>query len=155
MLKMGIATNRNIPANRRSSNRRPMIRTLIALFGAPTAWVMQMSLTEPIAAYACYPHQVPLPAPLWVELSLILAIISLVCLAAGLFSGYIAWAFWRQTDSTRAAVAGTNHGRGAVVDAGQNHFLAMIGLMSSSLFIIAIIFTCCAVFLVAPCSAWT
>jgi hypothetical protein len=155
VLKMGIATNRNIPANRGSSDRRPIIRTLIALFGAPTAWVLQMSLIEPIAAYACYPHQVPLPAPLWVEFSLILAIISLVCLAAGLLSGYIAWAFWRHTDDTGAAVAGTDHGQGAVADGGQNRFLAIIGLMSSSLFIIAIIFTCCAVFLVPPCSAWT
>jgi hypothetical protein len=131
-----------------------MVRTLIALFGAPTAWVIQVSLSEPIAAYACYPHEVPLSAPLWVELPLILAVISLVCLAAGLLSGYIAWALWRQTDSIGAAVAGTNHEQGAVVDAGQNRFLAMIGLMSSSLFIIAIIFTCCAVFLVPPCSAW-
>ena len=80
MLKMGIATNQNTPANRRSSNRRPMIRTLIALFGAPIAWVIQMSLSEPIAAYACYPHQAPLPAPLWVELSVILGAIGLVCL---------------------------------------------------------------------------
>lgn len=154
---MGIATNRNIPASRGSSDRRPMVRTLIALFGAPIAWVIQMSLSEPIAAYACYPHQVPLPAPLWVELPLILAMISLVCLAAGLLSGYIAWAFWRQTGDTNdtgAAVGGINHGQGAVVDGGQNRFLAVIGLMSSSLFIIAIIFTCCAIFLVPPCSAW-
>jgi hypothetical protein len=151
---MGIATNRNIPASRGSPDRRPILRTLIALFGAPIAWVIQMSLSEPIAAYACYPHQVPLPAPLWVELPLILAMISLVCLAAGLFSGYIAWAFWRQTDVTGAAVAETHHGQGAVVDGGQNRFLAVIGLMSSSLFIIAIIFTCCAIFLVPPCSAW-
>jgi hypothetical protein len=155
VLKMGIATNQNIPANRRSSDRRPMIRTLIALFGAPIAWVIQMSLSEPIAAYACYPHQAPLPAPLWVEVSVILGAIGLVCLAAGLLSGYVAWIFWRQADGKAAAVAETNDSRSAVVDEGQDRFLAMTGLLSSSLFVIAIIFTCCAVFLVAPCSAWT
>ena len=83
-----------------------MTRTLIALFGAPTAWVMQMSLSEPIAAYACYPHQVPLSAPLWVELSLILGTVSLACLTAGLFSGYVAWTFWRYTGGSSGGGAG-------------------------------------------------
>jgi hypothetical protein len=167
---MGSAANRNTPVKHRSSDRHPMARTLIALFGAPTAWVMQMSLTEPIAAYACYPHEVPLSAPLWVELSLILGTVSLACLAAGLFSGYVAWTLWQyaggvsgtsagsseggSAGSTAKAATGINGSQGAVVDGGQNHFLAMIGLMSSSLFIIAIIFTCCAIFLVPPCSAW-
>ena len=32
----------------------------------------QMFLSESIAAYTCYPHQVPLPAPLWVNLPAIL-----------------------------------------------------------------------------------
>jgi hypothetical protein len=139
-----------------------MARKLIALFGAPAAWVMQMSLSEPIAAYACYPHEVPLSAPLWVELSLILGTVGLACLAAGLFSGYVAWTFWRYTGGssgrgaggTASAATGISGSQGAAVDGGQNHFLAMIGLMSSSLFIIAIIFTCCAIFLVPPCSAW-
>jgi hypothetical protein len=85
----------------------------------------------------------------------ILGAIGLVCLAAGLFSGYVAWMFWRQADSKAAAVTGANDGRSVVVDGGQDRFLAMTGLLSSSLFVIAIIFTCCAVFLVAPCSAWT
>jgi hypothetical protein len=71
-----------------------------------------------------------------------------------LLSGYVAWIFWRQADSKAAAVAETNDSR-SVVDEGQDRFLAMTGLLSSSLFVIAIIFTCCAVFLVAPCSAWT
>lgn len=155
---MGPGTNGSTSVKYPPSDRHPIARTLIALFGSPTAWVTQMSLSEPIAAYACYPYQVPLSAPLWVELSLILGMISLVCLAAGLFSGYVSWTFWQYTGGSAgdavATARGTNDSQGAAVDAGQNRFLAMIGLMSSSLFIIAIIFTCCAIFLVPPCSAW-
>jgi hypothetical protein len=129
-----------------------MRRTLLGLFGAPAAWVAQMSLTQPIAAYACYPHQVPLSAPLWVDLPAILAIISLVCLAAGLFSGYVAWNSWRRT---RHQLARDGNGEHVIeADEGQTRFLAMLAMMSSFMFIVAIVFTGCAVLLVSPCSAW-
>ena len=158
---MDFVTNQNASERcraerHRSPYRNSMLKTLVALFGAPLGWIIQMSLSEPIAAYACYPHEVPLSAPLWVELPAILAAISLVCLAAGLFSAYVAWTFWRQASSARINVMqhGSDRG-GALVDGGQNRFLAMIGVMSSTLFVIAILFTCFAVFFVSPCSAWT
>ncbi|KIO50415.1 hypothetical protein [Nitrosospira sp. NpAV] len=128
-------------------------RTLLALFGAPAAWVTQMSVSEPIAAYACYPHLVPLSAPLWVNLPAILAAISLICLLGGLISGYVAWTSWRRTGHR---FSGTDTGEAVFeVDGGQALFLAMLGIMSSFVFIVAILFTGCAVLLVSPCSAWT
>jgi len=108
-----------------------------------------MSISEPLAAYGCYPHQVPLTAPLWVNLSAILIAISLICLAAGLVSGYVAWDSWR-----KLAKSGSN-AQVFVVDEGQTQFLAMLGVMSSFIFIAALIFTFCAVLLASPCSAWT
>ena len=157
---MSFAANQSASEKYRTPHRHSMGRTLLGLFGAPAAWVMQMSLSEPLAAYACYPHRVPLSAPLWVELPMILAIISLVCLAACLLSGYVAWTSWRQMSNRSNVIGNTvarraaNDARGAGVDEGQTRFLTMLGMMSSSLFTIAIIFTGCAVFLVPPCSAW-
>ncbi len=139
--------NRTLPRSSVST-----LRTLLALFGAPLFWVAQMSLSEPLAAYACYPHQVPLPAPLWADLSLILAMISLICLAGGLLSGYVAWNLWRQA-SHRPGVTGAGE-QALDVDGGQTRFLARLGTMSSFVFIVAILFTACAVLLVPPCSAW-
>lgn len=127
-------------------------RTLLALFGAPLSWVAQMSLSQPLAAYACYPHQVPLPAPLWADLSVILAMISLICLAGGLLSGYVAWNLWRQASPLRGVTGAGEHAFEA--DGGQTRFLARLGTMSSFVFIVAILFTGCAVLLVPPCSAW-
>ncbi|MEO8767639.1 MAG: hypothetical protein ABI363_04785 [Nitrosospira sp.] len=150
-----MATNKQDIAKEHRAPRRSSVstyRTLLALFGAPAAWVSQMSLSEPLAAYACYPHQVPLSAPLWADLSVILAMISLVCLAAGLFSGYVAWDLWRRARQ-RPELAGTG-GQAFEVDEGQTRYLAMLGTMSSFLFIVAILFTACAVLLVPPCSAW-
>lgn len=144
-----------VSQGRRQSRPPWLLKVLVALFGAPGAWVIQMSLSEPIAAYACYPHQAPLPAPLWVELPVILAAISLICLAAGVFSTYVAWIFWLQAGNMKISGGGSEGSQGVVLDGGQYRFLAMMGLMSSGVFVIAILFTCFAVFLVSPCSAWT
>ena len=128
-------------------------RILLALLGAPIAWVTQMSLSETLAAYGCYPHRVPLSSPLWVDLPAILAAISVICLAAGLIAGYVAWGSWRQIShrfaETKTVLSVLE------VDGGQTQFLAMLGIMSSFVFIVAILFTGCAVLLVPLCSAWT
>ena len=148
-----MSATHNTSARHQASYHHPVSRIWLGIFGAPVVWVIQMSLIEPIAAYACYPHRVPLSAPLWAELPFMLAIISLVCLAGGLFSGYIALDSWRQTGhSLRGALQETQV---IEVDEGQTRFLAMLGIMSSFLFIVAILFTSCAVLLVSPCSAWT
>jgi len=126
-----------------------MLRTIVSLFGAPAAWVAQMSLSEPLAAYGCYPHEAPLPTPLWASLPAILITISLACLAAGLVSGYIARGLWKQASTGHAIAAGSGS-----FDGGQGRFLGILGLLSSFVFIIAILFTSCAVILVSPCSPW-
>jgi hypothetical protein len=130
-----------------------MLRTIVSLFGAPAAWVVQMSLSEPLAAYGCYPHETPLPAPLWASLPAILVAISLACLAAGLISGYIAWSSWRRIDYRLRLLKAAPRGS-ASLDEGQGRFLAILGQLSSVVFIIAILFTSFAVILVSPCSPW-
>ncbi|PTQ83396.1 hypothetical protein C8R21_10190 [Nitrosospira multiformis] len=130
----------------------PKVKTLLALFGAPGAWVTQMALTQPIAAYACYPHQFPLSAPLWPELPAILATIGFVCLAGALFSGYIALGSWRSI--SRLTKDPLNKQPAIQKDEGQARFLAMLGMMSSFVFIVAILFNTFAVLLIRSCSAW-
>jgi hypothetical protein len=128
--------------------RESLPRLWTALFGAPLIWVLQMWLSESLAAYACYPHQAPLTVPVWSSLVQILAVISILCLAGGLLSGFIAWADWQ-----RVKAGGDDKG---IADAvrGRRRFLARLGLFSSLLFIAAIIFTGCAVIFVSPCSPW-
>lgn len=121
-----------------------MMRTGIGLFGAPVAWIVQVFLSEPLAAHGCYPYQAPLSAPIWEGLPAMLGAISIACLAVALLSGFVAWGLWRQSEG------------GSVIEAGKgrNRFLAKLSLMSSFIFIIAVIFNICAVLLVPPCSSW-
>ncbi len=126
------------------------IRIGVGLFGAPAAWLAQFSLSEPLAAHACYPYQAPLSAPIWEGLPVILAAISIACLAAALLSGFIAWTLWRQSERKPAGEGGSAIGAGE----GRNRFLVKLSLMSSFIFIVAIIFNICAVLLVPPCSSW-
>jgi hypothetical protein len=131
--------------SRLSSHPYPIspLRLSIALFGAPVAWIAQMSLSEPLAAQGCYPHQAPLSAPLWQELFPLLAAISGACLAAGLLAGFMAWRLCRQT------------GADLMEDReDRSRFLAKLGALSSLIFITAILFTGCAILLVSPCRPW-
>jgi hypothetical protein len=136
------------PAPRR--NRVSMIRTGLGLFGAPVAWLAQFSLSEPLAAHACYPSQTPLSAPIWEGLPVILAAISIACFATALLSGFIAWTSWRQFERK------PDGDEGKIIEAGEGRyrFLLKLSLMSSFIFIVAILFNICAVLLVPPCSSW-
>ncbi len=126
------------------------IRIGVALFGAPVAWIAQFSLSEPLAAHACYPYQAPLSAPVWEGLPVILAVISIACFAAALLSGFIAWTLWRQSERKPAGEGGS----AIEADEGRNRFLVKLSLMSSFIFTTAIILNICAVLLVPPCSSW-
>jgi hypothetical protein len=126
------------------------IRIGVGLFGAPAAWLVQFSLSEPLAAHACYPYQTPMPVPIWEGLPVILVAISIACFAAALLSGFVAWTSWRQY-RRKPAEKGRN-----VIETGEDRdrFLVKLSLMSSFIFIVAIIFNICAVLLVSPCSSW-
>jgi hypothetical protein len=127
----------NVNATRR---RVGPLRLLVALYGAPLAWVAQMSLSEPLAAQACYPGGRPLSSPAWPPLQTTLALISGACLVAALASALVAWSVWRAVRDER--VAGD----------GRPRFLAVLGLMSAGLFVAAVLFTALAVVLIAPCA---
>ncbi len=112
-------------------------RLCIAIIGAPVAWVFQMSISEPLAADACYPHRTPLPMPRWEGLTPLLMVISFVCIVVGVLSGLVAWRSWRQAWPEQPL-----------------RFLALLGVMSSFIFIVAILLTTLANLLVSPCHSW-
>jgi hypothetical protein len=76
-----------------------------------------------------------------------------VCLSFSLIAGYVAWHLWQQTHRSIAEAGSSN--QAIKVNGGQSQFLAMLGVMSSFIFIVAILFTSCAILLVPLCSEWT
>ncbi|HEY8034195.1 MAG TPA: hypothetical protein VIF37_01230 [Methylobacter sp.] len=143
---MNFSLNRD-PSIEVPSSRRSWVSMMwlwLGLFGAPAAWVAQLLLSEPFAAYACYPYQVPLSAPIWKGLPVLLMAISIACFAVALLSGFAAWISWRQFEKDRIIKAGED----------RNRFLVKLSILSSFIFIVAVTFNICAVLLVPPCSPW-
>lgn len=147
------------PAPKRK--RVAALKMLVALYGAPLAWVAQMSLSEPLAAQACYPGSRPLLTPAWAPLQMVLAAVSGAALLVALASAFVAWSVWRATsDEADEGKEGASKGggeersMGKTVDsgAGRTRFLAVLGLMSGGLFVAAVLFTALAVLLIAPCA---
>lgn len=127
------------------------LRLLTSLYGVPLAWVAQMTLSEPLAAQACYPHAVPLSAPLVPHLQLLLAAVTLGALAVGVAIAWLAWSSWcrvRDDPAEKEEIAGRAT---AETGDGRTRFLALMGVMSSVLFLTAIVITSLAVLIVSPC----
>jgi len=117
---------------------------VLDLFGAMAAWIVQVYLCVPLAANACYPYLMPVSEPIWSGLTTKLTLISLSCLAFASWSAGKAWGSWHQL-----VVKADTH----AVDDTINRFLLKISIMSSFIFIVAILFNLCAILLVSPCGS--
>lgn len=117
------------------------------LLGAPTAWSMQELVNVSLAGYACYPHDVPLALPLWPALGSIAAWIEagaiVVCIAASL----VAWLSWRRSRNEKPGDAHQLLGGGD----GRTRFMAMAGMITSVLFLIATALATLGLATVSPC----
>lgn len=125
------------------------LRLLIGLCGAPLAWVAQMSLSEPLSAQTCYPASHPLASPLWPSAHALLLVVSAVCLLAGCVATVVAWQAWRSTrhETTSNAADAMHSG------SGRTRFLALMGVMTSAMFVAAIIFSALGATLMSACGS--
>jgi hypothetical protein len=130
--------------------RLTRLQTLTAMLVAPFAWLMQMGVTEALAAQSCFPHDHPLQAPALRELDGVILAVNLVCLLLGCLGGVVAWRNF--TRLRRARMAGRDGADGET--RGLDWSLACVGVMSSTLFLFALVATDSAVLIVSPCSRW-
>lgn len=125
--------------------------SLAALFfglaAAPFAWNAQLLVGVALSAHACYPRDVPLALPIWSNLWWILLIIDAVGIVLAIAGGLVAFASWRRTFSE---APGSAH---QLLDTGEGRtrFLAMFGLLTSVLFVLAILFGTAANFVIPLC----
>ncbi len=102
------------------------------LLGAPLAWGLQELVNVSLAGYACYPHDVPLAMPLWTNLKAVSlwveAAAFIICIAALI----VAVVSWRRTRDEKPGDAHQLLGSGD----GRTRFMAMAGMMTSTLFLI-------------------
>lgn len=126
--------------------------SLFALFfgivAAPAAWNAQILFSTALSGHACYPRDALLAAPVWSSLWRILLAISLIAIVISVASGATALRSWLRT---RDELAGSGH---HLVDTGEGRtrFLAMFGMLTSLLFLIATLFATSVIFLVPLCT---
>lgn len=119
------------------------------LFGAAAAWSVQSLVNYVVAAHTCFPRLYPLDtptigrAPLW----WITVIVSLVALAIGVLGGLAALRSWRATRHEKGG-----HAHWALeTGEGRTRFMASAGLVTSGIFIIAILVNAASAIVVTPC----
>lgn len=119
------------------------------LFGAAVAWSVQLLVDYVVAAHSCYPRLYPLAtptigrAPLW----WITVIVSVLMLIVGVLGGLAAVRSW---SATRHETGG--HTQWALdTGEGRTRFMATAGLVTSAIFIVAMLVNTAAAITVTPC----
>lgn len=124
-----------------------LLSLVFALLGAPVAWSLQLLVNYALASHACYPHETPLATPLWTSLWPILLSVSVLAIAIGTVTAVIAWRNWQKVQHEHI---GEEHHL-LEVGEGRTRFLAMCGLLTSGMFLLALVFTTINLWLVPLC----
>jgi hypothetical protein len=118
-----------------------------AVLAAPVAWSLEVLVNLAVASPACYPKDHPLTAPLVTGTASALTCVQIAVFAVGI-AGSVASAFcWWRTRGERQGGANTL----VEIGEGRTRFLAMCGLMLSTVFLVAMIFTATAVAMIRLC----
>ena len=117
------------------------------MVAAPLAWNLQLLVNVPIVAHGCYPHDVPLDSPIWSNLGAVNAWVEALSLLICVIAGLVSWRTWLRT---RDEKPGTAH---QLIESGdgRTRFMAMVGMLTSCLFIIAVAFAAATLATVPPC----
>lgn len=117
-------------------SRVPNWSTWFAILAAPLAWSLQLVINASLVGHACYPNDVPLAAPIWNHLGTVSVSIELVALAICLVAGGVGWRNWARSRNEKHG--GLHH----VVESGdgRTRFMALVGMMTSALFLVATAF---------------
>ncbi|HEX7964158.1 MAG TPA: hypothetical protein VF651_00455 [Gammaproteobacteria bacterium] len=120
---------------------------LFGIFAAPFAWTLQLMVGSAVAGHACFPGDRPLDTSMWADPRGIL----LVTDAAGILLAAVALlvsaAAWARVHKERE---GSSH-RLLDIGEGRTRFMAMAGILSSSLFLLALLSASTQVFVFRLC----
>lgn len=117
------------------------------LFGAPVAWSIQELVSYAVVAHACYPNLQPQPTQSISGAWSIALIVSLLTLLIGLAAGVTAYRSWANSREERGNPEHhpLEHGEG------RTRFMALSGLIVSSIFLLNLVMNAAVLFLVPAC----
>lgn len=125
-------------------HRVGLLALAFGIVGAPLAWNIELLVGVALSGHQCYPRYMPLAIPLWTGTWGFLLTMSLVALALGILAGLVSWRSWNRTHDEKPSSAQGGDGR--------TRFMALCGLLSSGLFLVALVFTILVVFMVPLCT---
>ena len=117
-------------------DRIPLLPLFFCITAGPVAWTILHLVAYPLASYACYPQSSqrihPLPSWLWVRPAMLG--LSAAMLGLALVGGWTSWRYlWRAKQIAIAEDLSPLEG------AGRSRYFAVCGIITSVLFVIAII----------------
>jgi hypothetical protein len=117
------------------------------ILGAPVAWSLQQLINPPMFAHGCFPKDAPLTESIWRNSGSVAFTVELAALLVCVLSGVVAWRNWQRT---RGEKEGSGH---HLIEAGdgRSRFMAMVGMICSGLFLLAVVVTAGLSYLVAGC----
>lgn len=118
-----------------------------AILGAPVAWSLQQLINPPIFGHGCYPADVPLAEPIWKNGGSVAFTVELAAIVVCVLAGVVAWRNWQRT---RGEKEGSGHHLLEAGD-GRSRFMAMVGLICSGLFLLAVVVSATLLYLVPGC----
>lgn len=118
------------------------------LFGGPAFWTVQLLVNYVVTAHFCYPKDLPLPEPTYGGMWAIVVVVNGLMLLGTLGAGATAFACWRRA---RAEMSG-RHNELLEDGTGRTRFMAYSGMLTSGLFLFAIIMSSMSSFIVPACS---
>jgi len=140
-----LPTQTGHPAPHRS--RVGLAALLFGICAAPLAWNAQILFNAALSGFVCYPHDAPLAAPLLPGSRSLMLAVSVAGIAIAIVAGLISWRSWRRTNEERP---GSFHHL-LELGEGRTRFMAMVGMLTSALFLIALAFGVSVLLLVPPC----
>jgi hypothetical protein len=118
-----------------------------AVVGSPVAWSLEMLVSFPLAAHACFPKDVPVLSPTTPGLAGILTGIAIALFVVGVLATAASMVCWWRTRNEKS---GGTH-QLLEVGEGRTRFIALCGLIISIGFLIALIFEATALYVVRSC----
>ena len=119
-----------------------------AIAAAPLAWNLQLLFNVGLVAHGCYPHDEPRAQPIWTHLGSVAAAIEVAAMVVCVVAFLVAWRNWRRT---RHEGPGAAH-RVMEGGSGRTRFMAMVGMLTNGLFLLATLFSAGMLAAIPPCA---
>lgn len=127
--------------------RAGLISLWFGIFAGPVAWNLQLLIATAFSGHLCYPDQQPLGPQTGQHLSWVLGLIDVLGIIVALAALGVAAGNWRRVRTEK-------QGSGRhLLDAGEGRtrFMAMLGIINSLLFLVALIFASLNLFFFPMC----